>query len=330
MNATSGTVRWKLPARTILAAVALVLGAVPYAGCSSRTEFSGEKAMAHLVKQVSFGPRVPGTPEHDACRDWLVSQLKQTCDTVEVQSFKYRRVVNPRRYRDFFGLAPGTRIPTSSTFPMDNIVAVINGSDGKPPHYLLCAHWDSRPTADLERSEERKFRAIPGANDGASGVAVLLELARVFKEKRPTQGVILALFDGEDLGPEVDDMLLGARHYAKNPIPVKPKQGILLDMVGDTNLKIQKERLSVEAAGAFYDTIFQTAARLGYSKQFVPETIYPIQDDHVPLNEAGIPTVNLIDFEYPYWHTLQDTPDKCSPASLEAVGRTVAAVVYGK
>ncbi|HEY3267659.1 MAG TPA: M28 family peptidase [Armatimonadota bacterium] len=316
--------------KPLFGALAALSIALPPAGCAGRAEFSGKTAYSSLVKQVSFGPRVPGTAAHDACRDYLAAELKATADSVQVQHFEYRRVVRPASYRRQLRLAADAPVPASSTYPMDNIVAVVNGANGKPPELLLCAHWDSRPTADQETSAANRLKPIDGANDGASGVAILLELARVLHAKRPTQGVILALFDGEDLGPGTEDMMVGAVHYAKNPLPVKPKEGILLDMVGDADLGIYKEGASLDANRALTETIFATAGRLGYGKQFVPELKFTMEDDHIPLIAAGIPTVDLIDFDYLPWHTLRDTPDKCSAESLEAVGKTLAAVVYDR
>jgi Zn-dependent M28 family amino/carboxypeptidase len=291
--------------------------------------------MACLTKQVAFGPRVPGTPAHDACRDYLVAALKPNVDSVQLQHFARRRIVDPNAYRAALHLPKGVPVPQSSTFQMDNIVATIKGTDGKQPDLLLCAHWDSRPTADNEKTAADRVKAIPGANDGASGAAVLVELARFLHAQRPQKGVVLVLFDGEDLGPGDGDMMLGADYYAKHPIPVKPAQGILLDMIGDKDLNILRETNSAYAAKDLNAAIFSTAAKLGYAKQFVDRDGYNMQDDHIPLILNGIPTVDLIDFDYPdgqnmettYWHTLKDTPDKCSAASLEAVGRTLAAIV---
>lgn len=317
-----------------LALIALCAGMIP-TGCAGKPEFDGARAMKYLEKQVSFGPRVPGTPAHDACRDYLVAALKPHVDSVQVQHFTWKRTVDPIAYRRQLRLPPSTPVPSSGTIPMDNIVAVIKGTNGKAPDLLLCAHWDSRPTADNEPLVADRVKAIPGANDGASGVAVLVELARVLHGKRPAKGVIIALFDGEDLGPDVGNMFLGAAHFARNPIPNKPAQGILLDMVGDKDLVIAKEGNSTDAAKDLNITIFSTAARLGYNRQFQNQVKYYIEDDHIPLILTGIPTVDLIDFDYPdaynmkttNWHTLKDTPDKCSASSLEVVGRTIATVV---
>lgn len=323
-----------LPRSFRLAMITATLLVMP-AGCSGKQDFDGARAMACLTKQVEFGPRVPGTTPHDACRDYLVSELKPNVDTVQLQHFAWRRTVVPSAYRTALKLPRGTAVPASSTFQMDNIVATIKGTDGKVPDLLLCAHWDSRPTADNEPVVADRLRAIPGANDGASGAAVLVELARLLHNKRPLKGVIIVLFDGEDLGPGDGDMMLGADYYAKHPIPTKPGQGILLDMIGDKDLNICRETNSVYAAKDLDATVFATAAKLGYAKQFVDQDKYTMEDDHIPLILNGIPTVDLIDFDFPdgqnmattYWHTLKDTPDKCSAASLEAVGRTLAAVV---
>lgn len=292
--------------------------------------------MRDLERQVAFGPRVPGTKAHTACRDWLVAELKPLADEVRVQPFTHRRVFDPVAWRAALDLPADTPVPhaiksrTANIFQMSNIVATFKGEDGRPPDLLLCAHWDSRPTADREEKPENRLKPIPGANDGASGVAILLELARLFHEKRPPRGIIIALFDGEDLGPGLKDMLLGAEHYAKNPIPVKPKEGILLDMVGDRNLAIPRETYSESANKPLLDSIYAAAARHGHADAFPNRPGQTIQDDHVPLILAGINTVDLIDFDYPHWHTLGDTPDKCDPKSLEIVGRAVAEVVYAR
>lgn len=319
----------------VFACLAVGLAAIP-TGCSGKVEFDGQRAMDSLKKQVSFGPRVPATVAHDACRDYLVGALKPNVDSVQIQHFQWTRRIVPSRYRESLKLPAGYPVPKTTTYPMDNIVAVVKGTDGKDPELLLCAHWDCRPTADNEANVADRMKPIDGANDGASGAAVLVELARVLHEKRPVKGVILALFDGEDLGPDVANMLLGAAYYAKHPLPTKPKEAILLDMIGDADLAIYKEGYSADAARDLNDTVFKTAIRLGYTRQFHDEIKLTIEDDHMPLILNGIKAIDLIDFDYPdsnnmattYWHTLKDTPDKCSATSLEAVGRTLAAVVY--
>jgi hypothetical protein len=162
--------------------------------------FDGARAFEDLKKQVAFGPRVPNTDGHRKTRDWLLGELAKTTDRAFLQNFS----------RTFDG----------KTLAMSNIVAEINAS--APRRVMLCAHWDTRPTADEEIDPARRRRPIPGANDGASGVAVLLELARMFRARRPDVGVQIVLFDGEDFGPGVDRMFLGASHYAKNPACPNP------------------------------------------------------------------------------------------------------------
>ncbi|HLF14410.1 MAG TPA: M28 family peptidase, partial [Bacteroidota bacterium] len=200
---------------------------------------------------------------------------------------------------------------------------------------LLLAHWDSRPWADEEADSSLHSRPVPGANDGASGVAVLLEVARHLKSTPPAVGVDILFTDGEDYGKHNDPggFLHGARYFATHlPPGYRPAFGILLDMIGDARLEIPRERHSLDFAPDIVDLVWSTANRLGFS-QFVDATQGRITDDHLPLNAAGIPTIDLIDFDYPdqtnrYWHTLQDSTDKCSPESLEAVGTVLLTVVY--
>jgi Zn-dependent M28 family amino/carboxypeptidase len=186
----------------------------------------------------------------------------------------------------------------------------------------LFAHWDTRPSADQEWDSTRRAKPIPGANDGASGVAVLLELARALKGSLPSGvGVLYVLVDGEDLGPGLDEMFLGAAHFAQNQPSPKPDYGILLDMIGDRDLRVPKEPNSVSFAPDLVKELYLHAARVGLRDTFPNEFGSEIMDDHIPLNEAGLKTIDLIDFSYPWWHTLDDTPDKCSAASLGKVGK---------
>lgn len=283
-------------------------------GCASsvvqaeRPAFDAQRAFADLQKQVSFGPRVPGTKGHLQCRDWLMAELEKYADRVELQTF--------------------TRMVNGKSLRMYNIFAIFNENANK--RIMLCAHWDTRPTADEELDPANRKKPILGANDGASGVAVLLELARQFKVKRPQVGIIIALWDGEDYGPDINNMLMGSRYFAKNMGKLRPTYGILLDMVGDKDLQIYKEANSVYAAPELVERVWRKAGELGYRKYFPDSVKYTIIDDHVPLIEAGVPFIDLIDFDYPYWHTLQDTVDKCSPDSLRIVGEVVAAVVYAE
>jgi Zn-dependent M28 family amino/carboxypeptidase len=200
---------------------------------------------------------------------------------------------------------------------------------------LLCAHWDSHPWASQDANPANRNTPIPGANDGASGVAVLLEVARLLKANPPTIGVDIVLFDGEDYAKanDLSGYLRGSKYFARNkPANYNPVYGILLDMIGDAELEILKEGFSVRYAPDIVQLVWETARNLNIT-QFKNELGQEVIDDHLPLNEVGIKTINLIDFNYPdathrYWHTLDDTPDKCSPESLEAVGVLLLNLIY--
>ena len=217
-----------------------------------------------------------------------------------------------------------------------NIAAYFNPNAKK--WILLAGHWDTRPRADYEVTSENRSKPIPGANDGASETAVLMELARMFAKQKPDVGVYVVFFDGEDYGTDDATMFLGARHFADtlrtsaavDGKPVKFEYGLLLDMIGDKNLDIYEEQNSVDAAPEVVDKVWKAAKNLGYGDKFIPEVKYSISDDHIPLIHAGVKCIDIIDFDYAPWHTLEDTPDKCSPRSLETVGEVVASVVYGE
>lgn len=264
-----------------------------------------------LNRQCDFGPRPPGSEEHVKTRDFLASELKRHTKNVEIQELEHKH----------------TR--WDKTYKLYNIIARFG--DSETPSILLCAHWDTRPIADHELDKANRDKPIMGANDGASGVAVLLELARMFAQRPPAVPVTIVLFDGEDIGPTIDDMLIGSRYFARK-VDVKSRfrYGILLDMIGDKDLRIYRERYSEMRAKAVADKIWAAAAKLGHGHVFVDEVKYAIQDDHLPLIEAGLPCADVIDFDYPYWHTLKDTVDKCSPESLRVVGETIAHVVYSE
>jgi hypothetical protein len=279
----------------------------------ARPAFNGEAAFAHLRAQCDFGTRVPGTEGHRKCREFLVATMKPLVTSVEEQSFDFR---------------DGSR-----NIKMTNVIARLNPPTGTPragSGVILAAHWDTRPTADMEPDVARRRQPILGANDGASGVAVLLELARQFKAKPPAVPVWFVFFDGEDYGPGLDRMFLGAKHFAEHLPAGVPTKGILLDMIGDKELQVFKEVNSAQRAGAVVESVWETAARLGYQAQFDPATRHSIMDDHIPLLDKGIAMIDIIDFDYPYWHTLGDTVDKCSAASLKIIGEVVGAWVYAQ
>lgn len=279
------------------------------------TAFNSTNAWNHLLKQVDFGFRVPGMPGHKACREYLQQELLKYCDTVEEQAF--------------VASVPGRRLK------MYNIIGRFNLQAKR--RILLSAHWDTRPTADYNPAGHRD-EPIPGANDGASGVAVLLELARVMHENPPPIGVDIVLFDGEDYGPGITDMFYGSKYFAHQLTAEQADSynyGVLLDMIGDKNLDIHPEHNSEGIASEVFAVAYDVSRKLGY-KCFMSGGPLIIEDDHLALIDRGIPCYDFIDFAYPslprqgtsYWHTTEDTPDKCSPRSLEAVGRTLEVMVY--
>ena len=273
-------------------------------------DFDQAHAWKDLVYQVDAGYRIPGTETHRKVRDWLVKELSASAGMVITQPFTH-----------YLG---------GKDVPMWNVIANIPGT-GKSPReqVLLAAHWDSRPIADYDPIEANRKLPIPGADDGASGVAVLLEVARQLKAHPVSRDVVIVMFDGEDYGPKVDNMLLGAKYYAAHLTGAKPNWGVLLDMIGQKDLTIYREPNSDQYAKSVNDRIQRASRELGFKGSantpgFIDQPYkYPIDDDHMPLNRAGVPTVDLIDFDYPAWHTRNDNPDQCSPDSLAMIGKTI-------
>jgi hypothetical protein len=276
--------------------------------------FDGKNAFGYLLAQTAFGPRNAGSAGHQACLEYLRNQMAQYADRVLLQAFTMKGY-------------------DGADLHFTNIVSSFNLKAST--RILLLAHWDTRPRADQDRDPAKKNNPILGANDAASGVAVLMEIARHLKEQPPQVGVDILFDDGEDYGKEGDtqNYLLGTRHFAKNlPPGIRPSFGILLDMVGDKELELQREPYSVRYAPDIVDLVWSAAKDLGVY-QFTDEMQRAVLDDHLPLNEAGIKTIDLIDFNYPdatnrFWHTTEDTPDKCSQESLEAVGKVLLSVIY--
>jgi glutaminyl-peptide cyclotransferase len=288
------------------------------AGPHATTPFDGDAALRSVQEQVAFGPRVPGTEGHRRCGDWILEQLRSTADTTEVQAWTHVT-------------------QQGDTLPLRNLIGRFRPE--LHDRVLLLAHWDTRPRADNEANLAAQQRPIPGANDGGSGVAVLLGVADVLAKTPPALGVDLLFVDGEDygnftapdgsLGP---DVLLGSRHYAATLAPdALPLFAVLFDMVGDRDLQILEEGNSVVAAPEVVSRVWAVARELGYGATF-PTVVGPaITDDHVPLIEKGVRAIDLIDFDYgpnnAYWHTLQDTPDKLSARSLKIVGDVAVKMV---
>jgi hypothetical protein len=264
---------------------------IPPAPTTRPTVFDGQRAYQDVLAQVMFGPRHVGSEGHAQVREWIREELVRAGWQVDIQESE------------------------AMGHPIFNLLATRND---KSPEIILGAHYDTRLHADKDSDPDNSFKPVPGANDGASGVAVLLELARTLPSD--TVNVWLAFFDAEDNGGiEGWDWILGSRKFVKNN-PVQPRAVVIVDMIGDADLNIYKERNS---DASLTDEIWNAAAGLGYRSLFIPEYKYSMLDDHIPFNEVGIPVVDIIDFDYPYHHTTQDTPDKVAIASLEAVGRTL-------
>ena len=278
-------------------------------------QFNADRSFSYLEKQVAFGTREPGSKGHQICLNFLETELKQLADSVRLQHFEFQDMRNQKH------------------FNLTNVIASFNPQAKK--RIFFAAHWDTRPRADYDIKKNRN-KPIPGANDGASGVAVLLEMARQLKETKVEVGVDLIFFDGEDYGEEghLEDYFLGSRYFAEHASGYHPEYGVLLDMIGDANLNIPKEGFSNQYLPQIVEKVWNTARALGYT-EFEDRVGLQISDDHVVLIEHGIPCIDVIDFEYPdrshrYWHTLKDTPDKCSPQSLEAVGRVMMELIYSE
>lgn len=272
-------------------------------------QFSGDRAFLHLLHQTDLGPRPPGTRAHELTVEYIETTLKNLGLEVERQQFNFT---------DHAG----------ASFEMTNVVGITGLRGGRL--VILGAHFDTRPMADRETDPAKKKQPILGANDGASGVAVLLELARVLRHESLLVEVRLVFFDGEDYGVTLDEYCIGSRYHAESLTEEEIRRligVIIVDMVGDKDLEIFREGYSQSSAPELVDLVWSTARKQGYGKHFPESVGHTIHDDHVPYIERGLPAMDVIDFDYPYWHTLQDTPDKVSPRSLEVVGEVLHSVL---
>lgn len=259
--------------------------------------FNGERALEDVYYQVNLGARTPGSEAHDKTVSWIQKEMKNNHWETEVLQF------------------------THNGYELHNVV----GKKGSGrPWIILGAHFDSRIYANFDEDPENRVLPVPGANDGASGVAVLIELSRIFNDdffdKSWAEEIWLVFFDAEDNG-EIPgwNWIIGSRNFA-NTLQEKPDIVIIVDMIGDADLNIYMESNSHDK---YTRDIWKVAEELGYNSTFIPETKYTIIDDHIPFIEKGIPSVDIIDFDYPYWHTISDTADKVSAKSLEIVGTTI-------
>jgi glutaminyl-peptide cyclotransferase len=265
----------------------------------SAGKFDGQSAFQYVQAQMAIGPRPTGSDAGRKTGDYIIAQLQKNGWQVEEQEFVYRGV------------------------PGRNII----GRAGTGPVALIGAHYDTRRVADEDPNAALRAEPEPGANDGASGVAVLLELARTLDRSRLRNEVWLTFFDAEDNG-RLDgwDFIAGSTEMASR-LTVTPEMVVIADMIGDRDLQIYKEQNSTPQ---LVERIWRIAARLGYEGTFLPTAKWSMQDDHTPFLQKGIPAVDLIDFDYPYWHTTQDTADKVAPESLERVGRVLQVLLEGE
>jgi glutaminyl-peptide cyclotransferase len=287
--------------------------------------FNADSAYGFVSAQVKFGPRVPNTPAHEKCGDYLINFFKQAGAKITVQQFE-------------------TNAYDGKKLMLRNITASYNPD--APKRIILAAHWDTRPFADQDSNKSYYSKPIDGANDGGSGVGILLEVARAingFKSK-PGVGVDLILFDGEDYGaPEefegshANTYCLGSQYWAMNGHS-NGYYGILLDMVGAKDATFAMEGLSMQYAGNIVQKVWQTGNALGYSKYFIYHETGPITDDHAYVNElAKIPMIDIIEFKIgganyfgSYWHTHNDNMSVIDKNTLKAVGQTLLEVVYNE
>ncbi len=291
-----------------------------FINANNETKFNGWKAMEYLSLQCSFGPRVPGTDSHKQCFDWIKAEIDKTGLQTKVMSHNaYSNLIKKQ-------------------IPLKNLFAVFNPSAKN--RMLFSAHWDTRPISEKDPNPNFYNTPILGANDGASGVAVLIELANYLSKSDSIKkmlsdadyGVILAFYDGEDLGSfqYPDDWCLGSKAFAENiPDDLKFNFGVNIDMIGDKDLEIFMEVGSNNNYPELTKDFWDVGTRL-YPKIFIPETKHNIVDDHTSFLKLKIPYINVIDFTYTYWHTQQDTPDKCSPQSLQTIGDTIVTFMATK
>lgn len=289
--------------------------------------FNADSAYAFVKAQVDFGPRVPESEAHKKCASWMVKKFKSYGAKVTIQSFKAR--------------AYNGKILSGK-----NIIASYQPQNKQ--RIMISSHWDSRPFADHDPDPKNHYKPIDGANDGASGVGIILELARLFQQQHPNIGVDLVLWDLEDYGKHNDETAtgdddswgLGSQYWSKNPhIPgYQAKYGILLDMVGAENPTFTKEYYSLQYARNIVEKVWKSAAKLGYDSVFLNQEAGAVMDDHFYVNKfASIPTIDIIHYNssnksgfFPYWHTLGDNMSVISKSTLGIVGNTLVYVVYNE
>lgn len=291
-------------------------------------DFNADSAFAYVAAQTSFGPRVPNTQAHKLCAEWLADKLEELdvddvhTDSVQIKAYD-GTILNAR-----------------------NISGSINPNADK--RILLLSHWDSRPWADQESDPTLRNKPIDGANDGASGVGVILEIARALKQNPAKIGVDILFVDAEDYGRRADEpndntndesWALGTQYWTQNPTIdlSKIRYAILLDMVGGKNATFAREYFSENRARDINNKVWRAAAKAGHADRFVSDIGAPVMDDHIYLLRSGIPAIDIIECANPHtgcfnptWHTLNDNIDNIDPTTLKAVGETVLTAIYNE
>jgi Zn-dependent M28 family amino/carboxypeptidase len=289
-------------------------------------QFNADSAFKFVAEQVAFGPRVPNTIAHEECALYLEQKMKTYTSKVMVQEFQQRAY-------------DGTVLNGK------NIISQFNPTAKK--RILLAAHWDSRPFADHDPDEANHHTHIDGANDGASGVGILIEIARLMADQATNVGVDIVFFDLEDYGvPDFEDYssneswALGSQYWSRNPMPVNYNAtfGILLDMVGAENPVFKMEHYSMYYAPHIVKKVWKKAAEIGHGAYFLFEDGGIVMDDHIPVNEIlKIPMIDIIHYDpstesgfFPHWHTVHDNLENIDPATLGIVGEVVTQTIYSE
>ena len=295
----------------VLCSIALLL-----LGCGDRSSsggkapaFDGEAAYTWLQRQCDLGPRVPNTEAHRQAQEMFRQHFDSLGFAVTMQRFDY-----PDPY-------------STDTLRLVNIVASLNPQ--KKSRLLFGAHWECRPRSEHDPDPARREDFLPGANDGASGTAVLLQVATHLHQLESDAAVDLVLFDAEDWGKsgDLNNYLIGSREFARLATAADYQYAVVLDLVGDKNQQFPREGFSMRYEPDLVDAVWGRAADLGMGDIFTNNNAGPIHDDHLSLLAAGIPALDIIDFDYAYWHTVADTPDKCSAVSLGRVGQLVLSLI---
>ncbi|MGH7709778.1 MAG: M28 family peptidase [Gemmatimonadaceae bacterium] len=283
-------------------------------GPALTSDFDGGVALGYVKTQLDFGPRIPGSPGHSKTGDWIVQMMRQRADTVLEQRWTHRTV-------------------KGDTLPMRNILARYNPAASQRILYLT--HWDTRPVSDNAVNLADRMTPVPGANDGASGTALMIALGDALKKTPlpPNVGLDILFTDGEDFGDwnKREDVLIGSTYFASH-LPdsgYRPLFGVLWDMIGDKDLRIDQESYSLERAPEVVQRVWKTAADLGYGNTFVAQEGQGVTDDHLPLLDKGLRVIDVIDYEFDAHHTPRDTFDKVSARSLKIVGDVALALVRG-